>query len=169
MSQLVAMLFDDPYKAEDARTQLHRMGNKGLLDIDETAIIVKSMEGAIRVSQDANVLNEQQKVCQLIGLVIGAVTGTFPFIFSPAIAGRLVGRLTDYGITNEFIRDVRSGLNPDTSCLILFGRSDETRRKKALARLAILEPRVVQIDLQPQVEQELNSALAEEEVRSARA
>src|SRR4030095_1376573 len=44
-SKLVAVVFDDPYKAEEARAALHRMGGEGLLEIDETALIVKYADG----------------------------------------------------------------------------------------------------------------------------
>ena len=40
-NKLVAVVFDDPYKAEETRAALHRMGGEGLLEIDETALIAK--------------------------------------------------------------------------------------------------------------------------------
>jgi uncharacterized membrane protein len=39
--KLVALIFDDPYKADEARAALNRMAGEGLLEIDETAVIVK--------------------------------------------------------------------------------------------------------------------------------
>jgi uncharacterized membrane protein len=48
MSKLIALAFDDPYKADEARAALHRMEGEGLLEMDETAVIVatkKQVEG----------------------------------------------------------------------------------------------------------------------------
>jgi len=54
-SRLVALVFDDPYTAEEARADLRRMGGEGLLDIDETALIATYNDGRLRVSQDVNI------------------------------------------------------------------------------------------------------------------
>jgi len=54
-SRLVALVFDDPYPAEEARAALHRMGGEGLLDIEETALIATDTDGRMRVSQDVSI------------------------------------------------------------------------------------------------------------------
>jgi len=53
--RLVALVFDDPYTAEEARADLRRMGGEGLLDIDETALIATYTDGRMRVSQDVSI------------------------------------------------------------------------------------------------------------------
>ncbi|MGH9882108.1 MAG: hypothetical protein ACRD6N_11790 [Pyrinomonadaceae bacterium] len=55
MSKLIALAFDDPYKADEARAALHRMEGEGLLDMDETAVIVKKVDEKVRITQDVNV------------------------------------------------------------------------------------------------------------------
>jgi len=45
----VALVFDDPCKAEEARAAIHRMGGEGLLEIDETPIVAKDEKGKVRV------------------------------------------------------------------------------------------------------------------------
>jgi len=59
-NKLIALVFDDPYKADEARAALNRMGGEGLLEIDETAVIVKNAEGKLRISQDVNVVEKDQ-------------------------------------------------------------------------------------------------------------
>jgi len=61
-NKLVAVVFDDPYKAEEARAALHRMGGEGLLEIDETALIAKYPDGRTRVSQDVNIAANGEKI-----------------------------------------------------------------------------------------------------------
>jgi uncharacterized membrane protein len=88
------VVFDDPYKAEEARAALHRMGGEGrLLEIDETALIAKYPDGRTRVSQDVNIAaNAAEKIGHIAGLLTAAVTGTLPFIMAGTLGGWLVGK-----------------------------------------------------------------------------
>jgi uncharacterized membrane protein len=114
-SRLLALVFDDPYDADEAKAALYRMGGEGLLGIDETAVVVKQADGKVRVTQDVNVVSERQRVGHVMGLMAAAVTGTMPFVMAGTLCGRLVGRLTDHGITNKFAKDVGHELQPGTS------------------------------------------------------
>ena len=166
-NRLVAVVFDDPYKAEEARAALHRMGGEGLLDIDETALIAKYPDGRTRVSQDVNIAANGEKIGHLAGLVTAAVTGTFPFILAGTVGGWLVGKITDHGITNSFVAKVKKEVTPGTSALILLARSDEERRKKVMERLDPLRPRLIESDLPPDVEREITQALEHEQAAHA--
>ena len=77
-NKLVAVVFDDPYKAEEARAALHRMGGEGLLEIDETALIAKYPDGKTRVSQDVNIAADGEKVGHIAGLLTAVATGAIP-------------------------------------------------------------------------------------------
>ena len=163
-NRLVAVVFDDPYKAEEARAALHRMGGEGLLEIDETALVAKYRDGRTRVSQDVNIAANGEKVGHLAGLVVGAVTGTFPFIIAGTLGGWLVGKLADHGITNSFIAKVKKEVEPGTSALILLARSDDQRRGKVIARLEPFKPKIIESDMPDDVEGELTRALAHEQM-----
>ncbi len=160
-NRLVALAFDDPYKADEARAALRRMEGEGLLEMDETAVIVKKLDGNIRVTQDIDTVASGQQVGHLVGLVAAAITGVMPFILGATIGGRLIGRLRDHGITNEFVKDVSTHLQPGTSVLILLARSDAARRERVFQRLRAANPTVLESDLPPDVEQSLQQALRE--------
>jgi len=160
--KLVALIFDDPYKADEARAALHRLGGEGLSEIDETAVIVKKADGKVRVSQDVNEVAKEQKLGHIAGLITAAATGTFPFILAGTIGGRLVGRLRDNGITNKFLKSLQQELQPNTSVLVIYARSDAERRKQIAARLAKFTPKILESDLPPelaeQIEKEMDAA-----------
>ena len=163
-SRLLALVFDDPYDADEAKAALHRMGGEGLLDIDETAVVVKQTDGKVRVTQDVNVVSEGQHVGHVMGLVAAAVTGTMPFVMAGTLCGRLVGRLTDHGITNKFTKDVGRELQPGTSAVLLLAHADAEhpepeRRRKVIERLRPWSPRVLESDLPPELEEALNEEL----------
>ena len=166
---LVALVFDDPYKADEARAALNRMGGEGLLDIDETAVIVKKADGKVRVSQDVNVVENDQHIGHIAGLITAAVTGTMPFIMGGTLLGKLVGRLTDDGITNKFIKSVQNELQPNTSVLVLFARSDPERRKKIGLRLATFGPKLLESDMPPELENQVLNEIQEAATRAATA
>ena len=163
-NKLVAVVFDDPYKAEEARAALHRMGGEGLLEIDETALIVKHADGRCRVSQDVNIAANGEKVGHLAGLVTAAVTGTFPFIIAGTLGGWLVGKLTDHGITNSFIAKVKKEVVPGKSALIVYARSDAERRGKVIERLDVFKPMIIESDMPDDVEREVMRALEHEQM-----
>jgi uncharacterized membrane protein len=160
MSKLIALVFDDPYDADEAKAAVHRMGGEGLLTIDETAVVVKHPDGRIRVTQDLNIVPKDEQVGYMLGLIAAAVTRTMPF----ALAGgsRLLGRVTDHGLTNAFAAKVAKELQPGTSALLLLVRSDAARRDKVIERLRQWKPRVLESDLPRELEQELNRALQQE-------
>ena len=154
-NKLIALIFDDPYKADEARAALNRMSGEGLLDIDETAVIVEKSDGKVRVSQDTNVVAKDQHFGHIAGLVTAALTGTMPFILAGTVCGKLIGKLTDDGITNKFLKSVKAELKPNTSVLVLFARSDVERRKKIAERLVGLDPKLLESDMPPELEQQV--------------
>ncbi len=161
-STLLALVFDDPYKADEARAALFRMEGEGLLEMDETAVIAKREGEKVRLSQDVNIVSKRQQAGHLLGIVAANLTGTMPLILAGTAAGRLIGRFTDHGVTNRFINEVKKELQPNTSALLLCARSDPDRRKKIVERLRVFGPRVLESDLPPELEQELEQSLQQE-------
>lgn len=162
-NKLVALVFDDPYKADEARAALNRMGGEGLLEIDETALIVKGADDKVRISQETNTVSKGQHLGHIAGLVTAAVTGTMPFILAGTIGGRLIGRLRDDGITNKFLKDLGEELQPNTSALVLYARSDPERRKQVVERLGAFRPKILESDFPPELEKEFNDAMQAEQ------
>src|SRR5947207_4393543 len=79
-SKLIALVFDDPYKADEARAAIRRMSGEGLLESDEAALVIKDEEGKTRVTQETDVVAKHQHIGHIAGLAAAALTGTMPFI-----------------------------------------------------------------------------------------
>jgi len=162
-SRLIALVFDDMYKADEARAALRRMaGEAKLLELGETAMLVRQLDGKVSVSQDQNVVAKSQHVGHLVGLVAAAATGTLPLIFVGTLVGRLIGRFTDHGVTDRFVKEVTAKVLPGRSALLMLARSDPERREKVFDRLRPFNAEVLQSDLPPDLEKELNEALQQE-------
>ncbi len=160
MSRLIALVFDDQFKGKEARAELHRLAGEGLLAIDDTVIIVKKPDGKTVVSPEDKVTGKGQKAGHVAGLVAAAVTGTMPFIPAGTLAGRLVGRLMDHGITHKFVKDLKPELQPGTSALIVQATSDPERRREVEERMQGFGAKILEADLPPEVEQEIESEIA---------
>src|SRR5260370_41099029 len=127
MSHLIALIFDDQFKGEEARAALHRMAGEGLLEMNDTVFIARKPDGKTSVSQEDDVMGRDQKIGHVAGLIAAAATGTMPFVLDGTLAVRLIGRLTDHGITHTFIRDLKQVFRPSTSCVVCLGSSDTQR------------------------------------------
>jgi uncharacterized membrane protein len=155
MSHLIALVFDDQFKGEEARAAWDRMEGEGLLEIQDSVLITKRLDGQTQVSLEDNVRHQGQKTGNVAGLVAAAVTGTVPFLLAGTVAGRLVGKLMDHGITQKFVKTVKQEIDPGTSALILLADSAPERRQVIIDRLRIYEPHVVESDLPAELEREI--------------
>ena len=159
MSHLIALVFADQFKAEEARAALHRLAGEGLVEIDDTVLIVRKPDGKAVVSQEDKVRGKDQKAGHVLGLVAAAVTGTMPFVLGGTLAGRLIGRLMDHGITHKFVKDLKQEVEPGTSALIMLGTSDPERRQNVEERMQELGGKILKSDLPPGVQQEIENEI----------
>jgi uncharacterized membrane protein len=165
MSKLIALVFDDPYKADEARAALLRMEGDGLCELDESAVISKKEGEKIRVSQDVNMVADRQQTGQTLGILAATLTGTLPLIGVGKLIGKLVGRFTDNGVTNSFIDKVKKELGPNTSALLLYITSAK-EGGKVIENLRKWSPKVLDSDLPEELEQEINNALQGQKMES---
>ena len=49
MSDLLVVVFDDEFKAEQVRLDLMKMRHKHLIDLEEAAVVVRNSEGHVRL------------------------------------------------------------------------------------------------------------------------
>jgi uncharacterized membrane protein len=159
MSHLIALVFDDQFKGEEARAALHRMASEGLLEMNDSVFIARKPDGKTSASQEDNVMGRDQKIGHVEGLIAAAVTGTMPFVLAGTLAGRLIGRLTDHGITRKFITDLKRELQPGTSGLVVLGGSDPERRQKIEERMHGFGGRIFEANLPPEVQEEIESEI----------
>ena len=167
MTKLIALIFDDPYKADEARAALFRMEGEGLLDIDETAVVVRKDGEKVRITQDTNIVSKRKQTGHLIGIVAANITGTMPLILAGTIAGKIFGKLTDNGVTNSFIDKVKKQLQPGKSALLLCAKSHASGRPGIVARLSQFNPRVLDSDLPEELEREIDRTLQQSAGASA--
>jgi uncharacterized membrane protein len=88
-NNLFAIAFDDEYKANEARLILRRAQGEGLIELVETAVVVKGRDGKARLSQDTDTEASGRTKGHWLGIAAAWVTGTVPFIMAGTDVGHV--------------------------------------------------------------------------------
>ena len=152
LNRMIALTFDDPFRAEAARTVAHHLGSQGLLDTDEVAVVTKGYDGKVRISQDVNVIPGDTRSRQAVGIVAAAISGTYPTVLLGANGSDLINRVNDHTTSRRLVTQVGGHLRAGTSVLILFVRSDLEHYKRLLERLRCLNPKLFETEWPPEFE-----------------
>src|SRR5262249_37635964 len=127
LNRMIALTFDDPFTAEEARIVIHHLGDQGLCDTDEVAVVTKGYDGSIRLSQDVLVIRGDTRTLQLVGVVAAAISGAESPILLGANGIDVINRVNDHTTVRRLVAQVGEQLRTGTSVLILFVRSDLER------------------------------------------
>jgi uncharacterized membrane protein len=124
MSYISVWVYDDPYRANEARAAVLRLAGEGYLHLDETAVAIKDADEKVRVYQDVDVTAQRRNQGHWLGIGAALLTGVQPLILLGTAAGAVVGKLTDHGITKDFMKEVDAALLPGTSALFVLGQRE---------------------------------------------
>jgi uncharacterized membrane protein len=123
MSHLIAVAFDDEFKAEEVRSQLLRLQQSYLVDLEDAVVAVRGPDDKIRLRQLHSVTTA--------GIISGGFWGTLiGLIFLHplfglavgAAAGAVTGALTDVGINDDFMKQLAKHVAPGSSVLFVLLR-----------------------------------------------
>ena len=159
MSFLTVVVFEDEEQASEVRESLKSIQKQGLLDLDDSAIIVKDEDGQVHVK---NEVDRGIKVGiaggGLIGLFVGFMFGgPLGSLLLGGIGGAIVGKVAAMGIDKKFVNEVKEKMEPGTSALFLLVR--DANANAAIAALRPYEGTVYYTTLDPEAEEELRHVL----------
>ena len=160
MSTLIAVSYDDPFKAEEIRLKLQKMQTAYLIDLDDAVVAVKNAKGKVKLDQMHNMtafgaasggfwgtLVGLLFLAPLLGLAVGAA------------AGAVAGALRDVGINDQFMKDLAETLKPNTSALFVLVRKITPER--VLEELKGTGGKILQTSLSHAETDRLQNTLAE--------
>ena len=158
MSDLVVIGFDNEHKAFEMRAALAKMQKEYLIDMEDVVVVTKDEKGKIKLHQAMNLT------------AVGAVRGSFwgmligMLFLNPLLgmavgagAGAISGKLTDIGISNEFMKDLGETFTDGTSALFVLVR--KVTPDKVLDQLKDFNGKVLKTSLTVDEENELQEAL----------
>ena len=167
MSELIVVAFDDPNKADEVLTELRKLQREYLIDLEDAVVAVRRPDGSIQLRQSVNLVGVTAASGGLWGALWGTLVGILflnPLVgfalgtLVGASTGALAGALTDYGIPDDFVRELAQTLKPDSSAIFILER--KMQPEKVLADLAQFKGRVLRTSLSPEQEARLQAALS---------
>ena len=127
MNDLLVIAFSSEEKAEQVRQKLISMQKEYLIELGDAVVAVKTDDGSIKLNQLFNTA--------AIGGVSGAFWGALiGMVFMMPLAGAALGAasgavsgaLTDFGINDDFMKDVAEAVPPGGAALFLLVRKMTT-------------------------------------------
>ncbi|HEX6211921.1 MAG TPA: DUF1269 domain-containing protein [Methylomirabilota bacterium] len=129
MSTLVAIGYNDPYKAEEVRLMLRKMKQEYLIDLDDAVVAVKDEKGKIRLNQPFSLTGAGAVSGGFWGALIGLLfLNPLLGMAVGATAGAVSGALTDVGINDTFMKELAETMKPGSSVLFALVRSASPER-----------------------------------------
>lgn len=171
MSELIVVGFDNPNDADRVLTELGRLRREYLIDLEDAVVAIRDPDGKVHIKQSISLVGRAASYGTISGALWGTLIG---ILFLNPLAGMAIGgavgagtgalsgSLVDFGISDDFIRDMGNTLAPDTSALFLLVR--KVQPEKVLAELSGYSGRVLRSSLSPEQEARLQAALSREQV-----
>jgi uncharacterized membrane protein len=168
MSELVAVSYPDVYRAGEVCAALQRLQKEFLIDMEDAAYVTREQDGKIKLHQTQPVVGMAAGFGASRGSIWGALIGLLfmqPLLGMAAGAalgaasGALTGKMVDYGIPDQFMKDLAGKLQPGTSMLFVLFR--KVTWEKILPHISQYGGTVMHSSLTPEAEAQLQSALSE--------
>jgi len=120
MSDLLVIAFPSEQKAEEVRNKLLNMQQEYLIELGDAVIAVKHPDGKIKLNQLFSTTAAGAASGSFWGFIIGMIF-LVPVIGVAvgAASGAMAGALTDFGVSDKFVRDVAEAIQPGGAALFL--------------------------------------------------
>jgi uncharacterized membrane protein len=158
MSNLVVIGFDDEHTAFEMRAALAKMQKEYLIEMEDVVVVTKDQEGKVNLHQAANLTAAGAVGGGFWGMLIGMIFLN-PLLGAAvgAGAGAISGKLSDIGISDNFMKELGETLKQDTSALFVLVR--KATPDKVLERLKQFKGKVIKTSLTADKEAELRKVL----------
>jgi uncharacterized membrane protein len=158
MPELIVLGFKDTTKADEVVPQLQAMQGEGLIQLADWARVIRREDGKIDVRQAENLAGAGAAGGALLGMLLGLLF-LMPLagLVLGAATGAIIGHFGDYGISDQFIKDVGNQITPGTSALFLY--VVEVTTDKVTERLQPYQPTVLRTSLSHDAEDRLRAAM----------
>lgn len=160
MSELIVIGYDSAAQAQAAREDLQTLSKEYLLQLGDAVIATRDDAGRVKLDQMVSLWTVGAAGGSFWGLLAGVL------FFNPllglvtgAAAGAVAGALGDFGIDDNFMRQVAQVLQPGQAAL--FVMADKVTTERVLERLASHGGRVLRTNLDRSQEGKLREAFHE--------
>lgn len=162
MATLTVLKFETPDGAERALHEIQNLSKQGLINLHDAAIVTWPAD---KSKPKTKQLSSMTGVGAMSGAFWGLLFGLIFFvpIFGMVVGGALgalSGSMADVGISDDFIRSVRSKITPGTSGLFLM--TSDAVQDKVFDAMKQFKFEIIASNLSKEQEEKLREAFAEE-------
>jgi uncharacterized membrane protein len=161
MSTMAVFAFEDEEGADRMRIALGRMQRERLITLDDAAVVVRTMDGKVKVRQATNLVGAGALGGAFWGMLIGLLF-LAPWLGAAvgAASGAIAGKMADIGVDDRFIKEAGASIQPGQSALFVLVR--EATVDRVLQEVRRYNPRLVATSLSKEQEEKLRAALGAE-------
>ena len=160
MSTLIAVAYPDAQTAEQVRAELIQATKEHLLTLEDAVVVEHRPDGKIKLHQAMSLGTAGAASGAMWGGLIGLLF--LAPLFGMAIGaatGGLAGKMTDVGVSDDFVKELGAKIPPGGAALIALGRAGA--RDKVIERVRQYGGEIIQTSLDDEEEERLRSALGE--------
>jgi uncharacterized membrane protein len=160
MSQLIVLGFQDEASADQFIGSLHQMEKEQILGLSDLVKVVRTADGKTKIKQGNNLTG--------VGALSGAFWGMLiGFIFiMPFVAGALAGHFADYGISDDFIKEVGEKIQPGQAAVFMLVEQSTPDKVQAELDQWSGKVTVIKTNLTADAEQKLKESFGEEPAKA---
>jgi uncharacterized membrane protein len=120
MANLVVLAFENETGAQQTLSEVERLHKQNLIEVDDAATAVRHAGGKVKVKQAQNLAGAGALGGAFWGMLFGLLFFV-PFLGMAvgAATGALFGKAADFGINDDFVREVSDAVQPGNSALFL--------------------------------------------------
>ncbi|MDY0041778.1 MAG: DUF1269 domain-containing protein [Desulforhabdus sp.] len=157
-SNLIATVFDDENKAEEARLKLLKLEQEGFIELEDAVVVVKEQDSTIRYQPMHRMARKGGIAGSLTGLIVGSIL-LHPLIGAVlgAVTGAVSASLSEVGIDERFVRELSERFGP--GCSALFTLTQKTESDRAAEEFLGFGGRVLVSSLSKETEAALQELL----------
>lgn len=169
MGQLVVLGFDGMTAADEVLNQVRALKKQHLVDLEDAVVVERDADGKVHIKQAVNLTSLGAASGGLSGAFWGMLVGLL--FLNPlagmaigagagAGAGALSGSLMDYGVNDDFVKQLADTIPNSSSALFVLVR--DVTMDKVVAEIQRWNPRVLNTSLSKEQEAQLVEALKQQ-------
>ncbi|MCA8929424.1 MAG: DUF1269 domain-containing protein [Alphaproteobacteria bacterium] len=159
MAELIVIGYASEAKAEEARNDLFQMAKEYLIDVGDAVVATADDKGKVKLNQMVHLWSIGATTGAFWGLLIGLLFLSPLFgVLAGAAAGAVSGALNDYGINDDFMKNVAKVLKPGHAALFIMAR--QVNSDRVISELATHGGEVLRTNLDTGQEHKLREAFA---------
>jgi uncharacterized membrane protein len=124
MSSLVAIVYDDAFRAPEAMKTLSMLEREHLVEVEDACWVSRNENGELELHPAVYLSGAATMNGAFWGTLIGALfAAPIAGMALGAAAGALIGKPGKTGLGDEFVRSISEKVKPGSSAIFMLGRS----------------------------------------------